>query len=632
MTSERSNRPDPVLEVEGLRVEANGPNGRRTLVRSVGLTLRPGESVAIVGESGSGKSLTARAIMGLLPDGLAAEGSVRLDGRELLGLREQQLRKIRGGEIALVMQDPFTILNPLMTCGRQLTDELRREGRRLSKAERRVEAVRRLAEVGIHDESVADRFPFQLSGGMRQRVAIASALVRDPRVLLADEPTTALDVTTQREILELLDALRVSRGMAVVLITHDLRVAFSICDRVSVLYAGSQLEVGPAAELARDPQHPYTLGLFLSEPPLDVRLERLSTVPGSVPEPDAVAQSCAFADRCDWATDVCRQAQPALVSAGADRYTACTRLDEILPELRRRRIEQLHPGAVAAVEIGEGIIVGDALTRTFGTQRGDVHALADVDFHLKAGEAVGIVGESGSGKTTLGRLLVGLDVPTSGRLTIDGVDVTDRSGLDAAAKLALRHRVQMVFQDPYSSLNPRLTIEKTLDEALGIARVEDTTAGELLELVGLPAAYAQRRPVALSGGERQRVAIARALAVKPAVLVCDEAVSALDLSVQAQVLNLLNELRERLGLSLVFITHDLAVVRQIVDRLYVMYHGSVVEQGTTDDVLGSPSQPYTRQLIDSIPGGGHPDATLDRPESAVADPIASPTRTNRLES
>jgi peptide/nickel transport system ATP-binding protein len=598
-----------LLAVSKLGISACLADGERTIVSDVELTVSEHETIAIVGESGSGKSMTAKALTGLLPERVVSSGNVMYRGQNLLKLKERQLQRIRGTEVGLVMQDPFTMLNPLMRCGQHITELLRRsDGKRLSRREERDEAIRRLAEVGINDPDVANSYPFQLSGGMRQRVGIAAALALDPRLLIADEPSTALDVTTQREILALLKRIQRARGMAMILITHDLRLAFSLCDRIYVMYAGSVVEVGPGSDVESQPLHPYTLGLLLSEPAVDRRLPELNAIGGSVPRPDDVASICPFADRCPWAASVCRSERPPLLRVRPDRHSACVRLDEIEPELRLARADAPPTQESVRAPVSDGqLLFVQGVSKVFGTSgRGRVvRALSDVTLEMARGEAVGLVGESGSGKTTLGRCIVGLEQTSSGRVLVDGVDVTELSKLSGDARRRYRRTVQIVFQDPYSSLNPVRTVGATLSEAVALVGGNRASrdVAQLLELVGLPAGYARRKPVSLSGGERQRVAIARALAVEPQLLVCDEAVSALDVSVQAQILNLLRRLQDELDLAILFITHDLAVVRQIADRIYVLYRGEIVESGASDVLLDAPSHPYTRELISSIPRG-----------------------------
>ncbi|WP_067179875.1 dipeptide ABC transporter ATP-binding protein [Microtetraspora niveoalba] len=614
----------PMLAVRDLRVtSASG-----AIVAGLDLTVAPGETVAIVGESGSGKSMTVKALTGLLPEGVRAAGRMELPGRASGHSLEIDLaapggawREVRGSRVALLLQDPFTSLSPVHRCGEQIGWAISGPGR----AER---VARLLAEVGLPAD-VAGKYPFQLSGGMRQRVAIAAGLAADPDLLIADEPTTALDVTTQHEVLELIARLQCERDMGLILITHDLRLARSRADRVMVMYAGRLIEEGPIARVMDAPAHPYTARLAACDPPLTHRLPALPTIPGSVPRPWSVADECAFAARCAFAVDACRTAEPRLAEVSEGHRAACLRpetaaspvdgaaADGAAAPIRREvdaapqdaaadggqdaqaasgapaasapigpEADAAPPGAAADGAASPPLLSVEGLAKRFPGSA--VPALDGVDLEIAAGEAVAVVGESGSGKTTLARCVVGLERADDGRITFHGAATGAR-------------RVQIVFQDPYSALNPGLTVGTSLAEALRAAGRPKSEVGELLELVGLPAAYARRRPRALSGGERQRVAIARALAPRADLLVCDESVSALDVSVQAQVLNLLADLRRRLGLTLLFITHDLAVARQIADRVYVMHHGRVVETGPVDSVLGDPAHEYTQRLLASIP-------------------------------
>ncbi|MFN8222875.1 MAG: ABC transporter ATP-binding protein [Gaiellales bacterium] len=600
---------DSLLSVRGLRVEYVSGSTRRTLVDGVDLDVGRGETIAIVGESGSGKTLTARAIVQLLPRGVkATSGEIFLGGRDVLALPARELARLRGSSMAMTFQDPFTMLNPVLRCARHIEEVLRgRDGDSVGRRDARDEAIRRLAEVGIDDPGAADRYPFQLSGGMRQRVGLAAALAGDPELLIADEPSTALDVTTQAEILDLLKTVQRARGMGLVLITHDLRVAFSVADRVYVFYAGSLVEVGGSGALEREPLHPYTLGLLLSEPATEFRQQALLAIDGSVPAPDDVADRCGFSGRCRWVTPECVSARPPLLSVEAGRLTACLRVDEIRAAMSgvRREVRTATTPAQPAADAAPFVAV-DELRKVFaGTSGARVDALAGVSLVIREGESVGVVGESGSGKTTLGRCLVGLETPSGGSIRVDGIEATDYGALSVADRAKLRRTVQIVFQDPYSTLDATQTVGSALREVLLVndfphGRVR-SRIDELLEQVGLPLGYAKRRPAALSGGERQRVAIARTLAVEPKLIVCDEPVSALDVSVQAQILNLFRDLREQFGLGYLFITHDLAVVRQVVDRVYVLHRGAVVEQGPVDRVLDAPEDPYTERLIASIP-------------------------------
>ncbi len=565
------------LILRDLRV--TGPSG--PIVPHLDLSLAPGETVAVVGESGCGKSMTAKAMIGLLPKGVTATGNLRLGTVDVdLGRGPTALDGLRGRHISLLLQNPFTSLSPVHRCGTQIVASLPKSRRTDA------EVLRRLAEVDL-PERVARQYPFELSGGMRQRVALAASLACDPEVLIGDEPTTALDVTTQREVLDLLGRVQQDRGMTLLLITHDLAVARERADRILVMYSGRLVESGSGSALFTAPRHPYTAVLRDSEPPLAHRVEQLTTVAGSVPRPWEVGDSCAFAARCPRADDLCRNQEPPLT--GTEAQVACW--------------HQLGPGDAAvtpaaavrrrAVDVTPLVQVRD-LAKRFGPDAPP--ALDAVSITVGVGEAVGVVGESGSGKTTLARCLVGLEVPDSGEV-------------EWASALPPAHRAQIVFQDPHSALNPAMSVGATLAEALRAGGRPASDVPELLDMIGLPQSYARRRPRGLSGGEQQRVAIARALAPRPELLICDEAVSALDLSVQAQILNLLGELLQRLDLALLFITHDLAVVRQVATRLYIMRSGRVVDSGDVDELLAQPQNPYTRLLLASVPGtAADPDA------------------------
>lgn len=595
------------LEVSKLRVSGGLGDQARYIVDDAAISVAPGESVAIVGESGSGKSMTVKALVGLLPRGLEASGSATFDELDLLAMQEREWRSARGQRIGLIMQNPFTMLNPVFRCGRIIEESLPAVDRkRLSKAGRRAEVVRRLAEVGIDDESVIDRYPFQLSGGMRQRIAIAAALAREPELLIADEPSTALDVTTQREILALIKKLQIARGMGLILITHDLRIAFSMCDRVQVMYAGVMVETANSELLEEEPLHPYTQGLLLSEPPADRRVEKLTAIPGTVPVASDVAKVCPFSTRCAWATEVCRSGRPNLVGVAPGRESRCVRIDEIRAEMRSVRQNASAPALHAAptAAVAPLVTMTDA-RKEFRDGRSTFVALNSVSLTLGAGLGIGLVGESGSGKTTLGRVIAGLETVTAGSIETNGIDASDWSRLHKRERQKLRSTVQMIFQDSYSSLNPMHTIGAALAEAVKIhepsLRDVRPRVVELLDSVGLDSEYAQRKPSALSGGQHQRVAIARALAARPRLLICDEPVAALDVSVQAQVLNLFSKIRDEYGIGYLFITHDLSIVRQVVDEVHVMQRGSIVESGEVNQVLGDPTHPYTKSLIASIP-------------------------------
>jgi peptide/nickel transport system ATP-binding protein len=554
----------PLLQVRDLRVVQTDTG--RQVVRGVSFNIEAGETVALVGESGSGKSLTARSLLGLLPDGLHATGSADWDGGcNLLKTTRRRMSRIRGREISLLLQDPFTSLNPLNTVGRQVgqTIEQSSESRTVRRSRRTalVEVQRRLQEVGI-DAAAVTRYPFELSGGMRQRVGMAAAIAKDPKLLIADEPTTALDATTQREVLRLLRTIQEDRQMSLLLITHDLQVAFSMADRVIVMQSGLIVEAANAQDLQHSPQTEYAKALLGSALPLDRRMATL--VKDSAPSTRLASD-------------------PSAMPAGSD---------DSLP-----------------------ILQVDSLTKTFcrdGRNEEPVYALRGIDVELRAGESLGVVGESGSGKTTLARCILGLENPTAGMIRTPNLDLSDYSNMSAADLTQARRTVQCVFQDPYSTLNPAHTIGFTLAEAIrhrGGKRVDkrDRLAEikALLDDVGLPASYSDRLPRELSGGQRQRIAIARALALNPRLLICDEPVAALDLTVQAQILDLLRKVQER-GVSIIFVTHDLAVARQMTDRLVVLYQGSIVERGATEQVIDYPEHEYTRKLLEAVPTG---DAT-----------------------
>jgi len=441
---------------------------------------------------------------------------------------------------------------------------------------------------------------------------------------MADEPSTALDNTTQAEILALLKNVQQSRQMGLILVTHDLRVAFSVCDRIYVLYAGSILEVGPSVELEKAPLHPYTHGLLLSEPPIDRRIEVLTSIPGSVPSFDNVLGKCAFAPRCNWQTQVCLDGTPQLRNVGERHVSSCLRLQEIKSELIVDRTGRntadspfVNLSTQSALPSITPVLRIQSLKKTFiNSQNRKVEAVQNVSLEIAPGECVALVGESGSGKTTLGRCIVGLEVPTSGSIELDGLEATNYNSISRESRAALRKKAQIVFQDPYSSLDPRQTVADCLSEVMQVngegKDSRNSRIDALLKHVGLPESYRVRLPESLSGGERQRVAIARALAVEPKLIICDEAVSALDVSVQAQILSLLRKIQEEMGISLLFITHDLAVVRQIADRAYVMKNGLVVESGLVDDVLSRPQNEFTQKLLSSVPSSASQLAEKDQ--------------------
>lgn len=597
--------PGDVLLVRNLQIAKSHRGQAQTpIVLGASLSVRRGEVLAVVGESGSGKTVTARAIMGLLPSGLEASGEIWFEGRNLLELTRREMSRVRGRGLAMMMQDPFTMLSPVRRCGSQLVDSLRVRGRLGTRQARRDEVKRRLEEVGLSG-SVFDKYPFQLSGGMNQRVALAAAMASEPAVLIADEPSTALDVATQRDILDLLITVQATHNMGVVLITHDLRIAFERANRISVLYAGGVLEEGPSALVQAEPLHPYTRALMLAEPDIN-RRTHLEGIPGSVPAAGDVSKMCAFAPRCPYVEQECRAARPALAAIDTDRQSSCRRICDIRSVLRARAPSGMPTESDSVrLSLSSPLLRVSALSKTFVDpwSRSRHQALAQVSLEIGERECVALVGESGSGKTTLGRCLVGLEEPDDGTITVNHISWRRFADVPPADRRYLRQRVQIIFQNPYASLNPSRTVAWTLTEAINVAGDDsrDDTPQRLLERVRLSSRLATAAPAALSGGERQRVAIARAIALAPSLLVCDEPLSGLDMSVQADIVGLFQDLKEEFGLAYLFITHDLAIARQVADRIVVLKDGTVVEHGDTDAILTSPSHAYTRKLIGAVP-------------------------------
>ncbi|MBB5159818.1 dipeptide ABC transporter ATP-binding protein [Saccharopolyspora phatthalungensis] len=585
----------PAVRLTGLSVSARRGNDLKPLTFDTSFEVARGETLCVVGESGSGKSITVRALAGLLPPGLEAAGSALVDGHEMVNVPERSLRHLRGTTVSLLMQDPFTILNPLQTVRAHIRESL-------PAGAHEDELVARLAEVQIKNPKVLDRYPFQLSGGMRQRVALATALAKDPLLLIADEPTTALDATTQKEILDLIGRLQADRGMSVILVTHDLRLGFAYSDNVVVMYAGNIVECGSAKGIDARSAHPYTEGLLRSIPRVDLRAQ-LVGIPGTIIPAEETIGRCAFSNRCQWNSHVCVEAQPPLTQVGPEHYSACVRIGEIDSEVHARQVAVTSSSLQAQGRRAEVLRVTD-LTKVFRDRRThqDHHALKGVSLSIRKGQSLGVIGESGSGKTTLARCVLGLENATTGSIHINNTDASAYSRLTAADRRAVRRSVQCVFQDPYTSLNPARTVGSTLQEALDLlpAQRRGHSPADLLELVRLPRTYAVRKPSTLSGGERQRAAIARGLALNPELLICDEPVSALDVSVQAQILGVLNRAHAELGTAMLFITHDLGVVRQATDDVVVMYQGEIVEEGPTEAVLDDPRHEYTRRLLRAL--------------------------------
>jgi peptide/nickel transport system ATP-binding protein len=607
-----------LLEISDLRTEIQLKEGVVHAVDGVTLHVDEGETLGVVGESGCGKTMTALTIMQLLPNGgRIAGGSIKLAGREITTLKPDEMRKVRGDDIAMIFQDPLSSLNPTHTVGAQISEAVLLH-RDVTKKEAYDRAVEVLDLVGMpRAKERVEEYPHQFSGGMRQRVMIAMALACEPKLLIADEPTTALDVTIQKQILELIDDLRRRLGMAVIMVTHDLGVIAGRADRVAVMYAGKVVETTDTSALYENPRHPYTEALFhaLPEKSAETR-ERLYSIPGAPPDLVNPPQGCRFAPRCRYATDKCRTEAPELngetsahtyrcfFPVGAKEKTVQGQLTVIEP------IAAPEPDALVDQHVGDVVLEARDLVKDFpvtsGLMRrkiGTVSAVAGVSFDIRKGETLGLVGESGCGKTTIGRMLVGLDKPTSGSVLFGGKDLARSSGREYRHE---RRDIQYMFQDSYASLDPRMRAGTILREPLvvqgmGSRREQHAKITEMLGKVGLPASWTERYPHEFSGGQRQRLGFARALLLDPQVIVADEPVSALDVSVQAQVLNMMRDLQRELGLTYLFISHDLSVVRYLSNHIGVMYLGKLVEIGTADEVYLRPAHPYTKGLIESAP-------------------------------
>ena len=670
--------PTPLLEIKDLHTDIEIRSGVVRALSGVDLVVNAGETLGVVGESGSGKTMTALSLMGLLPQGgRVSSGSMLLEGEDLTEMPPASVRKLRGTKVGMIFQDPLTSLNPTMKIGLQVCEPLRVH-EKMPKKEALARAVEILKRVGMpRPESVISSYPHQLSGGMRQRVMIAMALVCQPRILIADEPTTALDVTTQMQILDLIDELRDEYQMGVILITHDLGVVAGHTDRVSVMYAGRIVETAPTKTLFTEPRHRYTSSLMAALPERALaERTRLFSIPGAPPSLTDLPVGCRFAARCLWATDQCRAAYPGLGGEGAHTYACFHPVlegDESPAALQARLDAERaadEAGAGGADGTGpEGTGVGSAdqagaggaqgagtdsadRAGAYGAQgpaapptgpaprgtlldvkeasreyesagsgffkrdKGVVSAVDRVSITVRKGETYGLVGESGCGKSTVGRLIAGLEPPSGGAIELDGRDLATLKGRDA---VRIHRDVQMMFQDSYAAMDPRMRIDQILAEPMSIQRTGDAQQiaeriMEILEQVGLTEEILDRYPHEFSGGQLQRIGFARSLTLAPDLIVADEPVSALDVSVQAQVLNLMKDLQEELGLSYLFISHDLAVVQYMADRIGVMYLGRIVEEGPAEEVVASPRHPYTKALIDSIPV---PDPAFEHADDAI---------------
>jgi len=620
----------PILEITDLSTHIQLTKSVVQAVGNVDLTIEPGETLGLVGESGCGKSMTGLSIMGLLPaGGSIVGGSIKLDGRELVGLSDPELRKIRGNEVAMIFQDPLTSLDPTKTVGYQVAEPVRLH-KGASKAAARERAIEVLGLVGLPRpaERLGD-YPHQLSGGLRQRVMIAMALSCEPKLLIADEPTTALDVTIQAQILTLLHSLKDRLGMAMLLITHDMGVIAGHADRVQVMYAGRMVEVTETGNLFRHMRHPYTLALLASIPRLSQdQSQRLLSIGGLPPDLAHPPPGCRFAPRCSRATDRCRTDEPPLTGETRAHLFSCWHpvngpagtgaagggaagagaADGRAALADRPAGPDARDGAAPP---GTPLLEVRALVKEFPVTAGailqrrvaSVHAVSNVSFTVQAGETFGLVGESGCGKTTIGRVVVALERPDSGRVLLAGQDISALSPGDLRRR---RRDLQLMFQDPYASLDPRMRVGSIIREPLtiqhaGSRQQQQQRVFELLDEVGLPRNAVERYPHEFSGGQRQRIGLARALTLNPKVIVADEPVSALDVSIRAQVLNLMKRLQADHGLTYIVISHDLAVVKYMADRIGVMYLGKLVEMGSADDIYQRAAHPYTAGLIATIP-------------------------------
>jgi peptide/nickel transport system ATP-binding protein len=636
-----------ILEVRELRTHFDTDAGLIRAVDGVSFHVMPGETLGIVGESGSGKSVTALSIIKLLSDqSQIAGGSIDFRGQNIVAMSRDEVRALRGDKIAMVFQDPMTSLNPVLRISKQLVETMVVHGKR-DKSSALAHAVRLLGRMGLTaPERAITNFPHQFSGGMRQRVMLAMGFSNEPALLIADEPTTALDVTIQAQILDLLRELNADFGAAIILISHDLGVIANVCQRVVVMYAGEVVEEGPTEALLSDPRHPYTWALLNAAPRLDQNPgsdKRLITIEGTPPDPLNWPTGCRFAARCPFRVEKCNE-HPSLLPVADGRQARCwvTQAGQGLPKRLLRSAEAAAhsddaraacqamataagdpTGAVAATAIEpilevKGLIKKFPIPRDgFFLQRQAVHAVDGVDLAIAKGETVGLVGESGCGKSTLARLIARIHRPDAGLIKFAGHDITFAS---AAEIRPLRQRMQMIFQDPYASLNPRMTVADILTEPLRFHRITPdgpatlARVEELMSLVGLSLASLAKYPHEFSGGQRQRISIARALAVSPEFIVADEPISSLDVNIQAQIINLLIDLQQHLGLTYLFIAHDLAVVRHISDRIVVLYLGRVMEIASSADLFERPLHPYARSLISAVPV---PDAAVERKRQRI---------------
>jgi peptide/nickel transport system ATP-binding protein len=604
MECEEVSKMEKLLEIKDLHVTFTTHVGNIQALRGVSLDVCKGETLAIVGESGSGKSVTAQSIMRLIPNppGRIDQGEILFVGKDLTKLSEQEMRRIRGAEISMIFQDPMTSLNPTMTIEKQIMEGLFLH-QKFSHAEAKAKALELMELVGIPNaKERMNQYPHQFSGGMRQRVVIAAALACNPKLIIADEPTTALDVTIQAQILELLKDIQEKMGTSIIFITHDLGVVANIADRVAVMYAGKIVEIGKIEEIFYDPRHPYTWGLLQSMPSLENEETELYTIPGSPPDLFQPPKGDAFALRSEYALKIDFELEPPLFQVTDTHYAATWLLHpQANPIKSFDELRNSHHSVVEWVEKEdnlqrEKLLEVKELKQHFHMGKNQiVKAVDGLTFHIYKGETFGLVGESGCGKSTTGRTISRLYEATDGEIIFNGLD------------LKSKRKVQMIFQDPYSSLNPRFTVADLIAEGIdlhGLAKNQQERMEKvysLLETVGLHREHANRYPHEFSGGQRQRIGIARALAVDPEFIIADEPISALDVSIQAQIVNLLKKLQKEKGLTFLFIAHDLSMVKYISDRIGVMYRGRLVEIAESNELYRNPLHPYTKSLLSAIP-------------------------------
>ncbi|HSM97831.1 MAG TPA: ABC transporter ATP-binding protein [Gallionella sp.] len=623
-----------ILQVSGLVTQLR--NGAR-IVDDISFTIRAGETYALLGESGCGKSITALSLLRLLPDGVVhAGGSAQLDGVDLFGLRERDMREVRGGKMAMIFQEPGLSLNPVMTVGQQITEVLKLH-QDLKRSAAQLRCVELLDQVGIPDAARrVEEYPFQLSGGMKQRVMIAMALAGQPELLIADEPTTALDVTIQAQVLQLLRDTQAASGMSLLLITHDLGVVAETAHQVGVMYAGQIVEQASRAQLFARPLHPYTQKLFAALPHAAKGDQPLAAIPGSVPPLGSIAQGCRFSARCDKAWSLCSEKSPDWTVVGEGQGVRCHLYEgqgaRSKGQENAASVQEHQGGSKPDLDLAPCTLLLEVsdLKVHFPIRKGilqrvvgKVKAVDGVSLEIPRGRTLALVGESGCGKTTLGKALLQLIPSAAGSVSLSGRELTGYNSREQRATM------QMVFQDPYASLNPKMRVAEILEEGMTALNIERDSAARqahidiLLDQVGLARSIKWRYPHEFSGGQRQRIAIARALAVSPQLLVCDEPTSALDVSVQAQILNLLKSLQQDLNLSYLFITHNLAVVEYLAHEVCVMYLGRIVERGTAEEVLRAPMHPYTQALLSAVPridGKGRERIRLEGDLPSPADP------------